>query len=128
MGYGYETELGHTGQSGDGGVDGIIKEDKLGLDNIYIQAKLYENTVPIGHLRDFIGALASRKASKGVFITSSNFPSSADAFLAPVPTRVVLITGKELAELMIQYNVGVAVKETFVLKGISDEFFEEELG
>lgn len=128
MGYGgYEDSPEHTGHSGDGGIDGIIKQDKLGLDTIYIQAKLYKETVPIAHVRDFVGALAGKKANKGVIITSSDFPASAEAFLTPVTARVVTINGKQLAELMIKHNVGVSIKETFFVKNISDEFFEEEL-
>ena len=113
-----------VGQSNDGGIDGIIKEDKLGLDTIYLQAKRWVGTVPVSN-RDFYGALAARKAKKGVFITTSSFPSSAYKFVQDVDSKIILINGKELCELMIENNVGVSTKNTYLVKDIDLDYFEE---
>jgi restriction system protein len=127
MGYGgSRKEAGQViGKSGDGGIDGIIKEDKLGLDAIYIQAKRWEATVPVGQVRDFAGSLLSKKAKKGIFITTSNYPKAAYEFVSSIEPRIILIDGKELAELMIEYNVGIATKINYEVKRIDLDYFEE---
>jgi len=128
IGYGgfRENASEHTGKSSDGGIDGLIKEDKLGLDIIYIQVKQYrEISVPISNVRDFAGALMYKKAKKGIFITLSNFPHSAYEFINGIEPKVVLINGKDLSKLMIEYNVGVSVKEKIVVKDLDDDFFDE---
>ena len=127
MGYGgSRKEAGQViGKSGDGGIDGIIKEDKLGLDAIYIQAKKWDSTVSISSIRDFAGSLLSKKAKKGIFITTSNFPKAAYEFVSSIEPRIILIDGKELAELMIEYNVGIATKTNYEVKKIDLDYFEE---
>jgi len=108
MGYGGTVEDAGSaiGQSNDGGIDGIIKEDVLGLDTIYLQAKRWQNTVPIKEIRDFAGALLSKRSNKGVFITTSNFPSSAHDFVSTIDRKIILVDGKRLTELMIKFNPG----------------------
>lgn len=128
MGYGgfKEDSSEHTGKSNDGGIDGLIKEDKLGLDIIYIQVKQFRNTVvPIAAIRDFAGSLLSKKSKKGIFITLSSFPATAIEFLKNIDQRIVLINGTDLAQLMIEYNVGVSIKKTIELKDLDNDFFEE---
>lgn len=126
MGYGgSRREAGRAiGKSGDGGIDGIIKEDKLGLDAIYIQAKKWENTVPVKEIRDFAGALLGQKARKGIFITTSIFPESAYEYVKNIEHKIVLIDGKRLTELMIEHNVGVSVQSSYELKRIDTDYFE----
>jgi restriction system protein len=129
MGYGgtLEEAVGQVvGKSGDGGIDGIINEDRLGLDVIYLQAKRWENVIGRPEIQKFAGALQGRRAKKGVFITTSYFTNEAKEFADFIDTRIVLIDGKELAELMIDYNVGVSVKDTFVIKRIDSDYFIEE--
>lgn len=113
-----------TKKSADGGIDGIINEDRLGLDKIYIQAKRYSNTVPIKEVRDFAGAMLAHNARKGVFITTSDFPTSAKEFAEKIDRTLILINGKRLAQLMIEYNIGISPKETFVYKEIDSDYFE----
>ena len=127
MGYGgSRKEAGKAiGRSGDGGIDGIINEDKLGLDSIYVQAKRWENTVPVKEIRDFAGSLLGKKARKGVFITTSDFPKSAYEFASSIEPKMVLIDGRKLAELMIQNNVGVTTKISYEIKDIDHDYFEE---
>lgn len=128
MGYGdfREDATEHTGKSNDGGIDGLIREDKLGMDTIYVQAKQYRDiTVPIGHLRDFAGSLLSKKAKKGVFITLSTFPQTAYDFVNNIEHRIVLINGKNLAKFMIEYNVGVSIKRTLDIKDLDNDFFDD---
>ena len=127
MGYGgSRKEAGMAiGKSGDGGIDGIINEDKLGLDSIFLQAKRWENTIPIKEIRDFAGSLLSKKAKKGVFITTSDFPKSAYDYVLSIEPKIVLIDGKKLATLMIEHNVGVTVKDSFVIKNLDNDYFEE---
>ncbi len=127
MGYGgSRKEAGSAiGKSGDGGIDGVIHEDKLGLDSIYIQAKRYKNTVPVNEIRDFAGSLLGKKARKGVFITTSDFPKSAYEFVNSIEPKIILIDGEKLASLMIEHNVGITVKDSYVLKGIDNDYFEE---
>lgn len=114
------------GKSGDGGIDGIIKEDKLGLDTIYIQAKRWDGTVGRPEIQKFMGALAGNRAKKGVFITTSSFSGDATTYAASIETKIVLIDGKLLAELMIEHDVGVSQQETYIVKKIDADYFVEE--
>lgn len=127
MGYGgSRIDAGQAlGRSGDGGIDGIIKEDKLGLDTIYLQAKKWENPVPAKEIRDFTGALASKKARKGVFITTSSFPPSVYEFVKQVEYRIVLIDGEQFANLMVEHNVGLTTVNEYKVKRIDTDYFEE---
>jgi len=114
------------GQSGDDGIDGIIKQDRLGIDNVYIQAKRWApgHSVGAGEVRNLSGALAMRKALRGVLITTSTFTSSARDTARQIG-NIVLVDGDELAELMIDYNIGVTTSETYEVKEINLGFFEE---
>ncbi len=114
------------GRSGDGGIDGIIKEDKLGLDAIYIQAKRWENTVGRPDIQKFVGALNGLRARKGLFITTSNFSSDADDYVSRIDSKVVLINGETLAQLMIEYNVGVSTVNAYEVKKVDSDYFLEE--
>jgi len=114
------------GKSGDEGIDGIIKEDKLGLDVIYIQAKRWEGVVGRPELQKFVGALAGQGARKGIFITTSSFTKDAKEFSPRNETKIVLIDGEQLAEYMIDYNVGVSTISTYKLKKIDGDYFEED--
>ena len=114
------------GKSGDGGIDGIIKEDKLGLDAIYIQAKRWENTVGRPEIQKFVGALTGQRAKKGLFITTSEFSSDAEDYISRIDAKVVLIDGETLAQLMIDYNVGVSTLGTYDIKKIDSDYFSEE--
>jgi restriction system protein len=127
MGYGgSRKDAGQAlGRSGDGGIDGIVKEDKLGLDTIYLQAKRWENSVPVKEIRDFTGALASKKARKGIFITTSTFPPSVYEFVTQVEYKIVLIDGEQLANLMIENNVGLSTINEYQVKRIDTDYFEE---
>ena len=127
MGYGgSRKDAGEAlGKSGDGGIDGIIKEDKLGLDTIYIQAIKWENSVPVKEIRDFTGALASKKARKGIFITTSSFPQSVYDFVTHVEYKIVLIDGEQLAYFMIENNVGLSTINEYRVKKIDSDYFEE---
>ena len=128
MGYGgSRQDAGRVvGQSGDKGVDGIINEDKLGLDVIYVQAKHYTDTVSHGAVRDFIGALKLKGARKGIFITTSSFAKPIVEDVANMTDlKVILIDGQRLAELMIEYNVGVVVKDNYEIKRIDYDYFDE---
>jgi restriction system protein len=123
MGYGDAASV--TGRSGDEGIDGIIKEDRLGLDVIYVQAKRWENTVGRPQIQQFTGALHGRRARKGVFITASAFSREARDYVEHIDPRIVLIDGHELAELMIDHNVGVSPETSYELKRIDSDFFLE---
>lgn len=90
-----------------------------------MQAKKWENTVPVGQIRDFAGSLLSKKAKKGIFISTSNYPKGAYDFVASIEPKIVLIDGKELAELMIEHNVGLATKTNYEIKKIDSDYFEE---
>lgn len=114
------------GQSGDGGIDGIIKEDKLGLDVLYIQAKRWEGTVGRPEIHKFVGALQGQRAKKGIFITTSNFSKDAIEYVQKIDTKIVLIDGEELAQLMIENDIGVSKIASYELKKIDSDFFEEE--
>ncbi|HOL54123.1 MAG TPA: restriction endonuclease [Candidatus Paceibacterota bacterium] len=114
------------GQSGDGGIDGIIKEDKLGLDVIYIQAKRWENVVGSKEVRNFVGSLAGQKANKGVFITTSSFTKDALEYVKTIPHKVILIDGEMLTQLMIENDIGVSKITSYDIKKIDSDYFEEE--
>ncbi|MBL9181718.1 MAG: restriction endonuclease [Verrucomicrobiaceae bacterium] len=127
MGYGgSRAEAGTvTKASGDGGIDGVINEDRLGLDAVYVQAKRWEGNVGVGPLREFVGSLSAHKAQKGVFITTSDFAAGARHYVSQVSHKIVLINGQRLAELMIDYGVGVSTRETYVLKRADEDYFAE---
>jgi restriction system protein len=113
------------GRSGDGGVDGVVAMDELGLDLLYLQAKRYrpEIPVPVSAVRDFVGSLDSKRATRGVYFTTSFFPTSAYDYVGQSSFRVVLVDGRRLAQLMMQYNVGVRVKEEIRLRRIDESYF-----
>ena len=113
------------GQAGDGGIDGIIKEDRLGLDTIFIQAKRWQGSVGRPEIQKFVGALQGQRAKKGVFITTSTYTADASDYAARIDTKLVLLDGKQLAELMIDFDVGVAPAATYVVKRIDSDYFEE---
>jgi restriction system protein len=115
------------GQSGDNGVDGVIDQDPLGVDQIYLQAKRYGagNSVGSGDIRDFYGALSIKRATKGIFVTTSHFTSSAEQAAKDLGSRIVLIDGPQLAKLMIKYNVGCRDKDILHIKQIDEGYFEE---
>ena len=115
-----------VGKSHDGGIDGVIKQDKLGLDVVYLQAKRWENTVGRREVQQFAGALAGQQANRGVFITTSDYSSEAVAYAKAVVTKIVLINGKQLAEYMFDHDLGVTSTLTLSLKKIDSDFFEEE--
>lgn len=128
MGYGgTAADAGRAlGRSGDGGVDGVIDQDALGLDRVYIQAKRYAagNTVGPGAIRDFFGSLDRHKAAKGLFVTTSSFTGSARETADYLSKRIVLIDGDQLTRLMIRHNVGCRVEEVLHVKKIDEDFFE----
>jgi restriction system protein len=129
MGYGGgRAEMGRAlGRVGDGGVDGVIKEDELGLDVVYVQAKRLDpdTGVPLREVRDFVGGLEGHRATKGVLVTTSYFPSTAYDFITRVSKRVVLIDGQELANLMIRHRVGIRVKDVYEVRKIDENYFIE---
>lgn len=113
------------GQTGDGGIDGIIKEDRLGLDTIFIQAKRWQGSVGRPEIQKFVGALQGQRAKKGVFITTSTYTAEAIDYASRIDTKVVLMDGKQLASLMIDFDVGVSVSASYVVKRIDSDYFEE---
>ena len=127
MGYGGSRKAAGKaiGGSGDGGVDGIISEDPLGLDNIYIQAKRWESNVGRPIIQAFAGSLEGFRARKGVMMTTSNFSKEARHYVTQIEKKIVLIDGEMLAELMLDHNVGVSEKERFVIKRIDTDYFDE---
>jgi restriction system protein len=128
MGYGgSRRDAGRAlGKSGDGGIDGIIKEDKLGLDVIYLQAKKWEGTVGRPEIQKFAGALQGHRAAKGVFITTSSYTRDALEYVNMINTKIILIGGQELAALMIDHNVGVTRVGMYELKKVDADYFEGE--
>ena len=130
MGYGGgDAAMGQvTGRSGDGGIDGTIREDALGLDEVYVQAKRYAdgNTVGEGELRNFAGAIDAAGTTKGVFVTTSGFTSAAKNYVARSPKRIVLIDGEELARLMVVYSIGVRTRISHEIKRIDEDYFDQE--
>jgi restriction system protein len=128
MGYGGSAaDAGQSiGKSGDDGIDGIIKEDRLGLDVIYLQAKRWQGSVGRPTIQSFAGSLEGYRARKGVLITTSTFTSEAREYVTRIEKKIVLIDGKQLAQLMIDHDVGVAAQKSFVLKRIDSDYFDVE--
>jgi restriction system protein len=114
------------GQIGDEGIDGIIKEDRLGLDVIYLQAKRWEGTVGRPEVQKFVGALHGKRAKKGVFITTGKFTSDAISYVETIDPKVILIDGRTLTDLMIDYNLGVSITVKYEIKKVDNDYFEEE--
>ncbi len=128
MGYGgSREEAGEAvGAAGDEGIDGVISEDRLGLDTIYLQAKRWEGTVGRPEIQKFVGALHGKRAKKGVFITTGSFSADARDYVKNIEPKVVLIDGRQLAELMIDFNVGVDSVISYQVKRITSDYFDEE--
>ena len=130
MGYGGgDADRGRvTGGTGDGGIDGTIREDALGLDEVYVQAKKYAEgrAVGEGDLRNFAGAIDAAGTTKGVFVTTAGFTKSARNYVARSPKRIVLIDGEELARLMVQHDVGVRTRDRFEIKRIDQDYFDQD--
>jgi len=128
MGYGgTRKDAGQAiGKSGDGGIDGIIKEDRLGLDILYIQAKRWENSVSRPEIQKFAGALQGMRAKKGIFITTSNFTQEAQNYVKNIESKIILIDGDLLADLMIDHNIGVSPVASYELKRIDTDYFTED--
>lgn len=130
MGYGgSRADAGRAiGKSGDGGIDGIIKEDKLGLDVVYIQAKRWDNN-PVGRpdVMQFAGALQAQKANKGIFITTSRFTDDARSYVSQIGSKIVLIDGEQLTNLMIEHDVGVSTVSLYPVKKIDADYFDESI-
>jgi len=126
MGYGgTHADAGRAiGKSGDGGIDGIINEDRLGLDVIYVQAKRWEGTVGRPEIQKFAGALQGQRATKGVFITTSTFTREARDFAGSITAKIILIDGERLAALMVEHDVGVARVGSYVLKRLDNDYFD----
>ena len=130
MGYGgsHENAALRIGKSGDGGIDGVIDEDRLGLDRIYVQAKRYAAHVNVGRpeIQVFVGSLVGFGASKGVFVTTSRFSANAIEFARHLPQRVILIDGRRLTELMVEHDVGVRLSRAIAIKRLDENFFAED--
>lgn len=128
MGYGgSRQDAGRAiGRSGDGGIDGIIKEDKLGLDVIYVQAKRWEGTVGRPEIQKFAGALQGQRSNKGVFITTSGFSKEAEEYAGVISSKIILIAGEQLSKLMVDHNIGVSPISNYELKRIDSDYFEGE--
>ena len=114
-----------VGRSGDGGIDGTINEDRLGLDIIYVQAKRWENPVGRPEVQKFAGALQGFRAKKGIFITASTFTAEARDFVSRIDSKIILIDGQTLAQYMIEFGVGVSTKEIYEIKKIDLDYFTE---
>lgn len=115
-----------VGKAGDEGIDGIIDEDRLGLDTIYIQAKRWDNVVGRPEIQKFVGALMGKRAKKGIFITTSTFSNEAINYVSNIESKIVLIDGKRLAELMIDYDVGVTTVSTYQIKRVDSDYFSND--
>ncbi len=127
MGYGGSVAdiLQNTGRSGDEGIDGIIKQDRLGLDKIYIQAKRWTGSVSRPEIQKFVGAVHGKNASRGIFITTSKFTGEAISYVKNLNSTIILIDGATLTSLLVEYNVGVQIKDTIAIKKVDEDFFEE---
>lgn len=127
MGYGgSKTEAAQvTQRTADEGIDGLINEDRLGLEVIYVQAKRWKHKLGRPEIQNFVGAIAGKKAGKGIFITTSNFHDNAREYAASLHQKLVLIDGRRLAELMIEHNIGVAPEQPYIIKKIDSDYFEE---
>lgn len=128
MGYGgTRKDAGRAiGRSGDGGIDGIIKEDRLGLDIVYVQAKKWANPVGRPEIQKFAGALQGQRARKGIFITTSSFTQDAEEYVSRIDNKIILIDGETLADYLIDFNVGVTTAATYDLKRMDSDYFTEE--
>ena len=130
MGYGGgDATMGQvTGRPGDGGIDGIIRQDKLGLDEIYLQARRYAENQTVGRsaLQQFVGAIDGTGATKGVFVTTANFTKGAKDYVEQSPKRIVLVDGKELARLMVAHDIGVSGTTTYEVKWVNEDYFDLE--
>ena len=113
------------GRSGDEGIDGIINEDRLGLEVVYIQARRWKDTVGRPELQKFVGALQGQNARKGVFITTSGYTAGAKEYARMLQNRVVLVDGEMLANLMIESNVGVSLEKAYEVKRVDSDYFDE---
>jgi restriction system protein len=129
LGYGGDTADSRlrTGGTGDAGIDGVIQEDRLGLDVVYVQAKRWEATVGRPVVQGFVGALQGARASKGIIFTASAFSGDARTYAASVSPRVILVDGERLATLMIDHNVGVSDRETYAVKRVDSDYFGDEV-
>ncbi len=127
VGYGESRkDAGHAiGKTGDEGIDGIISEDRLGLDIVYLQAKKWDGTVGRPEIQKFVGALHGKRVKKGVFITTGTFSAEAIAYVEHIDPKVVLIGSRRLAELMIDFELGVTTTKTYHVKRIDSDYFEE---
>jgi restriction system protein len=128
MGYGgsFTDAAQRIGRSGDGGIDGIIKEDRLGLDTVYVQAKRWQGTVGRPEIQKFAGSLQGFRAKKGVFITTSEFSREAEEFARMIETRIVLIDGRTLVRYLFEFDQGVRKQGEYAVKKIDEEFFEDD--
>jgi restriction system protein len=126
MGYGgsFKEAVTLTQKTADEGIDGVINQDRLGLDVVYVQAKRWKGNVGREAIQNFVGALTGKRASKGVFITTSGFNSNAIAYAANLPQKVILMDGRRLAELMIEHNIGVSQERPYIVKKIDSDYFE----
>lgn len=127
MGYGGSREEAAqvTKASNDEGIDGVINEDRLGLDVIYVQAKRWQQTVGRKEIQSFVGALAGQQAHKGIFLTTSDFADTAILYAKKIPQKVILVDGGRLADLMIQHNIGVSLSHSYEVKHVDSDYFEE---
>jgi restriction system protein len=127
MGYGgNRTEAARAiGRTGDDGIDGVVDEDRLGLDSIYVQAKRWDGSVGRPEIQKFAGALQGQRATKGIFITTSTFTREAEDYAQRIGTRIVLIDGRRLAQLMFEHDVGVSPRRTYTVKDVDGDYFEE---
>lgn len=127
MGYGGNREdaARAVGRSGDGGIDGVIDEDRLGLDVIYLQAKRWEGGVGRPEIQKFVGALQGQRARKGIFLTTSHFTKDAEDYVTRIDSRIILVDGRRLAALMFDYEVGVTPRSSYTVKGIDGDYFDE---
>lgn len=117
--------MGVSRKSGDEGIDGVISEDRLGLDNIYLQAKRWtDRTVGRPDIQQFVGALQGKRAKKGVFLTTANFSRGAREYASTVDPRVVLLDGEQIADLMIEHGIGVTTVSTYELKRVDSDYFD----
>jgi len=128
MGYGgTRKDAGQAiGKAGDGGIDGIIKEDRLGLDIVYIQAKKWDSTVSRPEIQKFAGALQGQKAKKGIFITTGTFSKGASEYTKIIDSKIILLDGGELTQLMIDHDIGVSTFTVYNLKRIDSNYFSED--
>lgn len=128
MGYGGSREDAGkaVGRGGDGGIDGIINEDRLGLDVVYIQAKQWKENVSRPEIQKFAGALQGQRARKGIFITTSGFTKGAEEYVKTIDSKIILIDGNQVAQYMIEHNVGVSIEKTYEIKRVDSDYFAED--